>query len=197
MLVLIQQMTGINSILFYSGQLFGSDTGEGLSSAQASCLINWANFVAAGGGAVLLGFFGRKTLFVSSQIFCIIGMFGMWIFQEIAPNETMTYILVIAFIFGFEFGPGPIVWLYLSETCNDKATSVNTVMNWFWTLVISFITPVMNDKLEGWTWFIFAITCTLGLIYVVIFMKETRGLTKEQQKRLYRKDAQQTYEPLR
>jgi len=145
MLVLIQQTTGINSILFYSGQLFGSDTDEGLSSAQASCLINWTNFFAAGGGAVLLGFFGRRTLFVSSQIFCVIGMFGMWIFQELVPNETMTYILVIAFIIGFEFGPGPIVWLYLSEICNDKATSVNTVMNWFWTLVISFITPVLND----------------------------------------------------
>lgn len=81
-MVTIQQLTGINAVIFYSGQIFGRAEGEteGLTSTQASCLINWANFIAAGGGAILLGFFGRKTLFVSAQFFCVVGMFGLWVF---------------------------------------------------------------------------------------------------------------------
>ena len=73
----------------------------------------------------MLNYFGRKTLMVGGMGFCIIGMFGMWIFNELVDNEAMMYVLTIAFIFGFEFGPGPIVWLYLSEICDDKATSVD------------------------------------------------------------------------
>ena len=122
-LVTIQQLTGINAVIFYSAQLFGRDvddpTSTGLSPNVVSCIINWANFLAAGIGAVLLGHFGRKTLFVGSQFFCIIGMIGMWIFSTYLISDTVMYVLVVAFIFGFEFGPGPIVWLYLSEICND------------------------------------------------------------------------------
>lgn len=87
--------------------------------------------------------------------------------------------LVVAFIFGFEFGPGPIVWLYLSEICNDQATSVNTVVNWAWTLVISVGTPPLVTALEGYVWLLFGITCTLGFFFVVFVMKETKGLTKD------------------
>ena len=59
------------------------------------------------------------------------------------------YVLTVIFIFGFEFGPGPIVWIYLSEICNDKATSVNTVVNWFWTLVVSISTPLLFNARGG------------------------------------------------
>ena len=186
-----QQLTGMNAIMFYSGQLFGTDPDDpdakGLSTAQASCLINWANFIAAGCGAVMLGFFGRKTLMVGSQAFCVIGMFGMWLFMEVVENEAMMYVLTIAFIFGFEFGPGPICWLYLSEICNNQATSVNTVVNWIWTLVISLVTPLLFDAIEGQTWLIFGCTSIVGFIFFVICMKETKGLTKEQCKALYMK----------
>ena len=57
-------------------------------------------------------------------------MFGMWIFQEIIDNEPAMYAMTIAFIFAFEFGPGPVVWLYLSEICSDKACSVNFGIEW-------------------------------------------------------------------
>lgn len=77
----------------------------------------------------------------------------------------MLIVLTVFFIFGFEFGPGPIVWLYLSEICNNKATSVNTVVNWTWTLIISLTTPIIFKHIEGYTWLIFACTAILGLIY--------------------------------
>lgn len=43
-------------------------------------MINYANFVAAGVGAVLLGFFGRRTLMLGSVAVCIVGLFGMFVF---------------------------------------------------------------------------------------------------------------------
>lgn len=116
-----QQFTGINAVMFYSGQLFTpkDDSEGGLTAVQASNIINWSNFAATFGGVILLNYFGRRTLMIGSQIFCCIGMFGMFIFQELAYQQAMLMVLTVAFIFGFEFGPGPIVWLYLSEICNN------------------------------------------------------------------------------
>merc|ERR1712223_759971 len=99
----------------------------------------------------------------------------MWVFMQIFEIDSVLYVFTIVFIFGFEFGPGPIVWLYLSEICNDKATSVNTVVNWAWVLVMSLITPVMFDHIHGWTFFIFGCTCLIGFFYIVFKMKETKG----------------------
>ena len=159
-------------------------------------MINGANFISAAGGSILLGYFGRKTLMIVCQFACIIGMVGMWIFSSFVESDTMMYILVIAFIVAFEFGPGPIVWLYVSEICNDKATSVNTVVNWIWTLFMSIMTLYLNEWLKGYIWFLFGITATIGFFYIMIFMKETRGVPQDRLKRLYNKGGDQVYDPI-
>ena len=125
---------------------------------------------------------------IGALAFCSVSMIGMFIFQQVVYNQAMLIVLTVAFICGFEFGPGPILWLYLSEICNNKATSLNTVVNWVWTLIISLATPVIFKAIGGATWLIFASTCALGLIYVIAYMKETRNLAKDQVKRLYYKD---------
>ena len=66
--------------------------------------------------------------------------------------------MVIIFVCAFEFGPGPIVWLYISEICNDAGASAATSVNWVGTLIISIITPYMlDDWFYGYTWPILAV----------------------------------------
>ena len=121
-------------------------------------------------------------------------MFGMWYFtpKEENPEDENTKILLafsVVFICAFEFGPGPIVWLYISEICNDKATSVGTVMNWFWTLIISILSPylITNWLKYGYVWLMFSGISILGLIFILFMMKETKGLTELEVKNLYTK----------
>ena len=116
---------------------------------------------------------------LGAQTFCCMGMFGMFIFYTISFNQAALMALTVAFIFGFEFGPGPVVWLYLSEVCNGTATSLNTVVNWIWTLIVSITTPLLFNAIEGYTWLIFGCTGVIGLIYVFLFMKETKGVPKD------------------
>jgi formate-dependent nitrite reductase membrane component NrfD len=61
------------------------------------------------------------------------------------------------------------------------------VVNWGWTLVVSISTPFLFDAINGYVWLIFGITAVIGLVYIIAFMKETRGLPKERVKRLYNK----------
>lgn len=44
------------------------------------------NCLAAAGGAVMLNYFGRRTLLVWAQLVCVIGLFGMFIFDTFVEN---------------------------------------------------------------------------------------------------------------
>ena len=91
----------------------------------------------------------------------------------------MLYVLTILFIVGFEFGTGPILWVYIAEVCNDTATSIATVANQIGCLIVSIYTVPMLNYFEGYTWLICGILSIIQLVYLKIYMKETAGLTKE------------------
>lgn len=74
--------------------------------------------------------------------------------------------------------------------------SVNTFVCWFWTLVVSILTPVLFKAVEGYTWLVFGVTAAIGLMYISICMKETKGVPKEQLKKLYRPKQTAEKEPL-
>ena len=118
-------------------------------------------------------------------------MFGMFFFKTVDEVNSALLILTVIFIIGFAVGPGPIVWLYISEICNEQATSVDTVVNWFWTLVVSISTPLIFAQLGGYTYLIFGCISVLGFVYIFIFMKETKGLPQEQVKRLYHREVKE------
>jgi len=95
-------------------------------------------------------------------------------------KDTLELIMVVAYVCVFEFGPGPIVWLYISEICNDKATSIGTMTNWGFTLIVSLLAPyLLEDWLKEYTWLLFAGFSAVGLVFHIFVMKETRGLSDE------------------
>lgn len=64
-------------------------------------------------------------------------------------------------------------------------------MNWFWTLTVSLISPfalqdAASSKWRGQDlWLVFASTSFLGLLFFILFMKETKGLTEAEVKKIY------------
>lgn len=141
--------------------------------------------LASAGGVLLLGIAGRKTLMVINQALVIVFLCIMF-YATNQQKDTLELIMVVAYVCVFEFGPGPIVWLYISEICNDKATSIGTMVNWSFTLIVSLLAPyLLEDWLKEYTWLLFAAISAVGLVFHILVMKETRGLSEEQVKRLY------------
>ncbi len=61
------------------------------------------------------------------------------------------------FVAFFEFGPRPIVWVYMSEIMNDKGVSIGTVINLTLTLVIGIVSPIMINSIGGWAFIMFGV----------------------------------------
>ena len=104
--------------------------------------------------------------------------------------DTYALLATAVFILLFELGTGSIVFPYIAEVCNNKASSVATVNLWLWTLIVGLLTPPMFNQWlpNGETFIVFGVLSALGFVYAYVYMKETKGLTEAQVKRLYRTD---------
>lgn len=144
--------------------------------------------VAAG----LLGKFGRRTLMLYATAACTVFIFLTGIFANNGKlnGELVTTLFYVA---AFEFGPGPVVWMYMSEIMNDKGVSIGTFLNWLFTLIVGLTTSGLFKHFTdvgspGMPFIIFGVFCGLGTVFVGLFMKETKGLSDSAVKSLYRTD---------
>ena len=76
MLMVLQQLSGINVLIFYSSNIFES---IGKSGVVGAVIVNISNLIGALCGMLMLGYFGRKTLLVFWSFFMAACMFGMGI----------------------------------------------------------------------------------------------------------------------
>lgn len=173
-----QQTTGINFIMFYSNTLFGSSLG--MPAQQVTGLIGIVNFVTTFGGLILLSVMGRRTIMVSCGFLIAVDMVLVGLFIQ----YNMPYCAVVAtmsFIALFEFSYGPVTWLYLAETMQDKAISVATMLNSSVGMIISIITPylisLIGEENIGYIFIACGGLTLLNFILTSMFMIETRGKT--------------------
>lgn len=93
--------------------------------------------------------------------------------------------MTILFVMAFEFGPGPILWIYNAEILNDKAQSVATMLSWTFTLLVGLVEPVLIEKIHGYTFIMFGCLSGVGTLFMYLYMKETLGISERDVKLLY------------
>ena len=174
-------------IIFYSSTIF-ADTGSSLGANSATALVMGVNCVAVIGATFMLNFAGRRSLMFFWTSACAVLIVAMGI-VTIYKVGTAEIILTMAFVCAFEFAPGPIVWLYMGEILNDKGISVAVFLNWTLTMLVGLLTPSLINAIHtGPTFILFGIFNTMAAIFIFCFMKETKGLTDQEVKKLYTKD---------
>jgi MFS transporter, SP family, sugar:H+ symporter len=94
--------------------------------------------------------------------------------------------LISANVFVFFFGMswGPVVWVLLGETFPNRiraaALSVAAAAQWIANWVISTSFPVLKDAGLGLAYGIYAVSALLSLLFVLRFVRETKGQELEE-----------------
>ena len=117
----------------------------------------------------------------------VIVLYAIWIL-EMEQSDTLAIYACGLFLFLFEVGLGSIYWAYIGEVCSNKATAVSVGMVNTWQLIFGLITPPLMNKWlpDGKVFIIFGTGSAIGFFYTYWYVKETRGLTESEIKRLYR-----------
>ncbi len=190
-LAILQQVTGINAVLYYAPEIF-----KNLGSKTEAALLQTVVV-----GAVNIGFtiiaiwtvdrLGRKPLM-------LIGASGMGLTLlslglAFYFNQTGLWVLlfVLAYIGCFAMSLGPVTWVILSEIfptrIRGRAMAIATVILWISCFLVSQTFPMMDknkwlvEKLHhGFSFWVYAAFCVVEVLFVWLFVPETKGKTLEE-----------------
>lgn len=184
-LQVMQQLTGINALLYYAPRIFSAAHFNDQQSIWATSLVGLVNVAFTGVAIVLTDRLGRRPLLAISCLVAALSLLGVGLILGWNPGlGFILSILLFIFVAGFAVGEGPIVWTLCAEIQpmrgRDFGIGCSTVVNWVGNAVISAIFPIVMAAIgASKTFFIFAALNGVFLLIVFFFVPETKGASLE------------------
>jgi sugar porter (SP) family MFS transporter len=184
-LAIFQQITGINTIIYYSPAILRM---SGYPSAKAailaSAIIGVANVLITVVSIALVDRLGRRVLLLLSTagMGLSLALIGLAFHQK--SESFVVFYEVIAYVVSFGIGLGPVMWLLISEIyptkIRGKAMSLATLTVWAtnWVVTATFLS-VIRAAGPAITFWIYAFLCVAAFIFCYIFVPETKGRSLE------------------
>lgn len=194
-LAVLQQWTGINTVLFYGSVLLKDYTGgtSDTSAIGANVLIGVVNFVATIVAMAGIDRLGRRTLLIGSAAGLGLGLLGMaWVFRAEAPPAAAVVPLMLGCVAAFALGLGPGVWVYLSEMfpnrIRGRAMGLATTSLWLacTVLTLTFLSIANRVGASG-AFLLYAALCAVTALIVFAFAPETRQRSLEEIEKLWKR----------
>ncbi|MBU1037948.1 MAG: sugar porter family MFS transporter [Candidatus Omnitrophica bacterium] len=197
-LAFFQQLTGINTIIYYAPTIFEF---AGFSSHKVSILatvgVGVVNVLMTIVAIWFIDRIGRKPLLYIGMTGMAIslGILGLAFYmpQMAEALKMLTVLSVVLYIASFAISLGPIFWLIISEIyplgVRGRAMSIATLANWGFNLVVASTFLTFIDKLgKAGTFWLYAVICVTGLIFCYLYVPETKGRSLEDIENFLKKD---------
>lgn len=185
-LAIFQQITGINTIMYYAPKIFAQVGQSNDSALLQTIAIGGTNLFFTIVAMLLIDKFGRKFLVLTGSLgmtLMLTGLSMLYFFGQ--TSGILVLIFILGYIAFFAASLGPAVWVVIAEIfpnrLRSKGMSIAIVTLWIACTIITIVFPVMLEKLSGGlTFMIFALICLINLIYVWIKVPETKGKSLEE-----------------
>ncbi|WP_051124765.1 sugar porter family MFS transporter [Sphingomonas sp. PAMC 26605] len=182
-IALFNQLSGINAILYYLGDIFASAGFDSVSSDVQSVAIGIANLIATFVGMTVIDRIGRKPLLLIGATGTGLALLGVaWIYST---GHAQAWLLpaLIGFILFFGMSQGAVIWVYLSEIfptgVRARGQAIGSTTHWALNALIAFGFPVISQHTRAAPFWIFAVAMAMQFIIVWRFFPETRGVSLE------------------
>ncbi|KAJ1731677.1 hypothetical protein LPJ72_003813 [Coemansia sp. Benny D160-2] len=197
----LQQLTGINVIMYFAPSLFKQ---SGLSGDNASLLAQGVNGVinmlATIPAILFVDRWGRRVTLMIGSLGCAITYFVQAVATGATQNKIyeddgsvnlqlpkgvsyLVIVMVYLFVISFAMSWGPIGWIYPSEIfpmhIRSKANSITTASNWLFNFVIGLVAPILMKRITWGLDLIFAIIMFAAIAIIYVFYPETKNRSLE------------------
>ena len=181
MLGILQQLSGINAVTFYSTSIFEKLGGGVFMSRVYTCTLGVTIFISSIVSIPLLKRFGRKTLLVSGQLFLAIDLFLLGMFTLFDIPFIISTIGIFLILVFFSYSLGATLWTYCGETLFDKIMGILGTVNLISTCIIAAVFPITVQYLGIYFAFFFFSGCMFGgVLYCLSDLIETKGKVKSE-----------------
>ncbi|XP_057423113.1 sugar transporter ERD6-like 6 [Lotus japonicus] len=198
-LLILQQISGINGVLFYSSTIFQN---AGISSSDVATFgVGAVQVLATSLTLWLADKSGRRLLLIVSSAAMTLSLLvvavSFYVKDYVSKDSSLYGILsllsvagVVAMVIAFSLGLGAMPWIIMSEilpiNIKGLAGSVATLANWFFSWLVTLTANMLLDWSSGGTFTIYTVVCALTVGFVVIWVPETKGKTLEEIQSFFR-----------
>merc|ERR1712136_214348 len=195
-LMLFQQLSGINEVLFYMNKIF-EKANSTLDPSISNFIVNTMQVVATGAAVILVDKLGRRILLFASGFLMSVCIFGLGAYFYLDENHKdvsslgwLPLTCLIIYIVGFSIGFGPLAWAMNAEMFPKEAqgpmSALATAFNWTLAFIVSaFSSDVEKAINASGLYFLFGAVNTLSMAFTIFICPETKGKTPEDMKNYF------------
>ncbi|KAM8915656.1 solute carrier family 2, facilitated glucose transporter member 9 isoform 2-T7 [Spinachia spinachia] len=179
------QLCGLNAIWYYtSGILREAGFAENLLP-YITLSTGGIETLAAITSGLVIERIGRKPLLIfgfsaMAVFFSLLTVFLN--FQDsVSWMPYLSFICILAVIASFCSGPGGIPFILTGELFEQSyrpaAFMIAGIVNWLCNFAVGLLFPIIQEKLQSFTFLVFVVVCVLGSIYLYVVLPETKNKT--------------------
>ncbi|XP_067006762.2 facilitated trehalose transporter Tret1 [Anabrus simplex] len=186
-LVVGQQLSGVNAVLFYTANIFEM-TGSSLSADVSTIIVGVVMFLSALATPLLIDRLGRRPILLISAIGMAAGqiILGTYFFmyeQDKASVKDIDFLPVLSlmlYVIAFSFGFGALPWAVMGELfpSNIKAIATSLTASFCWLLafvITKFFSNLADVIGMSYTFWMFGVFCIMAGLFVFFWLPETKS----------------------
>lgn len=185
-LAILQQITGINAIMYYAPEIF-KETGAGTNASLIqTILVGLINFLFTILALWLIDKVGRKALLlVGSSVMAVCLLVIGVAFHTGHTSGPLVLVFILIYVAAFAVSLGPVVWVVLSEIfpnhIRGKATAIASMALWTADYVVSqSFPPMLKSAGPAVTFWIFGAMALITFVFTWRVVPETKGKSLEE-----------------
>ena len=189
-LQVIQQLTGINVVMYYAPHIF-KIAGFATTAEQmwGTVIVGVTNVLATFIAIALVDRLGRKPIMYAGFVVMGLAMLSVGYFfkSDLEAHPALGYPAIFAllmFIVGFAMSAGPIIWVLCSEifpnSGRDLGITFSTSTNWVVNAIVgqTFLT-LLSTLGNGNTFLLYGGLNALFIVFFLLYVPETKGVSLE------------------
>jgi len=190
-LVALQQLTGQPTVLYYVQSTFEAAGFSTAAAKNADLIVGATKLIATLLSVPLVDRLGRRPLLLAGTSVMFVALiiltigFGLEGGNLEGGWSTAVIFALMLYVSGYQLGFGPITWVLISELfplhSRARALGVAVICNFALNLLVTLTNGPLVDALGQAALFgIFAGMCVLSLVFVGVYVPETKGKTLEE-----------------
>jgi SP family arabinose:H+ symporter-like MFS transporter len=178
------QLSGINAVLYFAPRIFEM-AGLGAQAALLQSIgIGVTNMVFTYVGLWLIDRAGRRTLLLVGSVGYIASL-GLTSWAFFTGHSAIVPVCIFAFIAAHAIGQGAVIWVLISEIFPNRhraeGQALGSFTHWFFAaLLTTFFPSMVTAFVPGQVFLFFCGMMVLQLIWVMVFVPETKGVPLEE-----------------
>ncbi|WP_049902716.1 sugar porter family MFS transporter [Halococcus agarilyticus] len=187
-LAVIQQVSGINTIIYYAPTILNNIGFNDIASIVGTVGVGTVNVLLTVVAILLVDRVGRRPLLLvgTGGMTVMLGILGLGFFLPGLSGVVgyVTLASMIGYVAFYAISLGPVFWLLISEIyplrIRGTAEGVASVFNWGANFLVALtFLPLINRLGEGLSFWLLGGFCLLAFVFVYSHVPETMGRSLE------------------